>query len=330
MVSKVLAGHSFYGSIRYICRDEQRAEVLATEGVRAHDYRLMIQDFALQAELNSVKRQACFHSILSFYPGENVSNDTMVTIAGRYLKELGITNTQYAITKHTDKAHLHLHIIANMVDNNGRSIKDNWIGLRGKKIAQALTQEYRLIPALKKNLARTNLEALSESEATKYKIFTAIQEQLPQCKTLEELEVRLKKSGIDVQYKYKSGTEEKQGISFRFGETCFKGSQVDRHFSLGNLEKALQLQRQQLVVQENRPGQKREAQNVLMDQKQRDQASVPCFERFRGRNNSLAKQAEKSLEHLLKAEHSDDSIPYQLTQKASLQKKKKRSQRISR
>lgn len=328
MVSKVLTGHSFYGSIRYICRDEQRAEILVTEGVRAHDYRLMIQDFTQQAERNTAKRQACFHSILSFYPGENPSNETMIAIAEHYLKEIGIGDTQYAITKHIDKAHLHLHIVANMVDNNGRSIKDNWIGYRGKKVAQALTQEYRLTPALKKDLARTNLEALSQSEATKYKIYTAIQEQLPQCKTLEELETKLKKQGIDVQYKYRSGTDEKQGISFRLGVECFKGSQVDRNFSLGNLEKTFRLQQQQLDMQENRLGQKIEARNLPMDQKQRDLARSLLSKRSLGSNNSLAKKVEKGLEHLLKPEQTDDSIAYQFTQKSSDHKKKKQGRRI--
>jgi len=254
----------------------------------------------------------------------------MIAIAERYLKEIGIKDTQYAITKHTDKAHLHLHIVANMIDNNGRSIKDNWIGYRGKKVAQALTQEYGLTPALKKNLSLTNLEALSESEATKYKIFTAIQEQLPQCKTLEELEAGLKKLGIDVQYKYRSGTEEKQGISFRLGEECFKGSQVDRSFSLGNLEKSFHSQQQQLVTQENRSDQKREALNLFMDQKEKTVSNLLLSKGPNSNKNLLAKEVEKGLENLLKPEQTDDSIPYQFTQKSSEHKRKKRGYRIGR
>ena len=32
------------------------------------------------------------------------------------------------VVKHIDKNHFHLHILANLVDNNGEVIKDNWIG----------------------------------------------------------------------------------------------------------------------------------------------------------------------------------------------------------
>ena len=178
MISKHVPANSFYHTCRYIC-NKPGAEVLLIEGVRGHDYKLMADDFEIQQHLRPEKKQACLHSILSFYPYEKPSDEMMKEIALKYLKELGITNTQYAISKHTDKAHLHMHIVANMVNNEGRAISDSWIGLKGKKISQRLTQEYKLIPALEKNLKLTNLEALNNVEAIKYKIYIAIAETLP-------------------------------------------------------------------------------------------------------------------------------------------------------
>jgi hypothetical protein len=95
---------------------------LIAEGVRGHDYKLMTADFELQQQLMPAKIQACFHSILSFHPAEKPSDEIMKDIAKKYLAELGITNTQYAITKHTDGAHLHLHIVANMVNNDAKQL----------------------------------------------------------------------------------------------------------------------------------------------------------------------------------------------------------------
>ncbi len=82
------------------------------EGVRGHDYRLMSDDFIMQQQLRTEKEKACFHCSLSFYPGEELSNEELVKIAKEYLDKLGIVNTQYAITKYTDRKHLHLHILA--------------------------------------------------------------------------------------------------------------------------------------------------------------------------------------------------------------------------
>ncbi|WP_431216286.1 relaxase/mobilization nuclease domain-containing protein [Puia sp. P3] len=151
-----------------------------------------------------------------------LSDELMKTLAQEYLTRLGIVNTQFAIVKHTDREHLHMHIVANMVDNEGKAISDSWIGLRGKKIAQQLTREYKLIPALEKNSKRAHVEALNEAEAVKYQIYEAISQNLPLSRSFEELQNRLLKRGIETQYKYKGKTDEIQGISFKKGNTILK------------------------------------------------------------------------------------------------------------
>jgi hypothetical protein len=244
MLSKVYSGHSFYHACYYVVNKEG-AEVLECEGIRGHDFKVMAEDFVQQQQMRPQKQQACFHCSLSFCPGEVLSDEKLVKIAKEYLEQLKIVDTQYSITKHTDTRHLHLHVLANMVNNNGKAISDSYIRLRGKKIAQQLTQQYQLVPALDKNLALTNFHALRQSEANKYEVYQAITEAIPHCRTIEELEKRLQLKGIQTQYKYKAHTQEKQGISFRIKEDCFKGSQVDRKFSLGNLENIMAMVQKQ-------------------------------------------------------------------------------------
>lgn len=259
MISKVITGKTFYGCCRYVCRDEARATVLDAAGVRDYNYRYMGHDFELNRQQLPDKRKAVFHGILSFYPGEQLSDALMVQITHEYLDKLGITDTQYVITKHTDRDHLHLHVIANLVNNQGKPISDSWIGLRGKKVAQALTQQYRLIPANEKKIAKTNLQALNNEESARYEIFQAIETGLPRCNNLSELEVLLLNQGIDIQYKYKGDTAEVQGISFRKGLYSFKGSSIDRRFSIAGLQKAMQQKeiRQREILQTSRRGLRR-------------------------------------------------------------------------
>ena len=242
MISKVIAGHSFRGSILYILQEQKQAQVLKVEGVRGHDKKLMIEDFVRQHQLRPEKTQACFHGVLSFYPGEKPGDKTITRIAEEYLKGLNIRETQFAVIKHTDKEHLHVHIIANMVNNQGKTIDDNWIGLRGKKQAQQLTVEHKLVQALTKKLELTHRESLRAPQQHQYKIYEAIKNNLKACRTMEDLQRRLDKEGIEMSYKYKGQTMEKQGVSFKLGEYKFKGSKIDRQFSLTNLEKAIALQ----------------------------------------------------------------------------------------
>ena len=333
MISKPIPANSFYHTCRYVCQ-KTGAEVLYAEGVRAHDYRLMAEDFLSQQQMRPTKEKACFHSILSFHPSEKPSDEQLKEIALKYLDLLGIKNTQVVITRHTDKAHPHLHIIANMVDNGGGVISDSWIGLRGKKIAQQLTEEYHLIPAVRKDMSLTNTEALSQSEAAKYKIYVAIAENLPYCRTMEELEIRLLGLGIETQYKYKGQTQEKQGISFKMGDVCFKGSQVDRKFSLSRLQK--EIDQQKLQQAEEAPQmERRETPGLPAHQKTilhraASSAHSPTADRKSEHDHlrDLGKGLGQMIDDLLKAKDSGGGgIPYEFSQEAELRKKKKKKRR---
>jgi hypothetical protein len=124
MISKPIPANSFYHTSRYVCQ-KKGAEVLIAEGVRGHDYKLMAEDCLRQQRTRPSKGNAVFHSILSFHPDEKPSDEMLKEIARKYLDRLGIVNTQFAVSKHTDKSHLHLHIIANLVDNTGKAISNS-------------------------------------------------------------------------------------------------------------------------------------------------------------------------------------------------------------
>lgn len=327
MISKSLPANSVYHTCRYIC-NRKEAEVLRSEGVRAHDYKLMATDFQMQQQMRPSKKVSCFHGILSFHPDEKLSDPMLVEIAQKYLEQLKIINTQYAIVKHTDKAHLHLHIVANMVNNYGKSINDSFIGLRGKKIAQKLTEEYKLVPAIRKDLEVTHLENLSETEANRYKIYIAIAQNLPHCRTMEDLESRLQKLGIDIQYKYKGHSQEKQGISFKIGNFCFKGSQVDRKYSLSGLEKAFAHHHKEVVEQEQ------DVKTEIKQAKPEDSKEVlrkiirqNTVDKGKSIASDMAKAMGNIMDDLLKSEETHESMPYEFTYKGHLRKQKKKSRR---
>lgn len=250
MISKVITGSHFKACCRYVCEDKGRSEILFVNGIREQNYKLMAQDFESIRKLKPNKKKAVFHGILSLYPGEKLSNEKMVEIGRRYLEDLNITNTQFVIAKHFDKKHSHMHVIANLVNLNGESISENWIGLRGKKVAQKLTQEYGLIPATRKDLKNTNLEKLSNEDLTRYQIFSLIDGLLPKCNTLEELAEKLKLEQIQTRYKLKKGSSEVQGISFEKNSLAFKASEVDRRFSYGNLQKYFEKKQKEKIQQE--------------------------------------------------------------------------------
>lgn len=294
--------------------------MLEVEGVRGHDQKLMIQDFERQHSLRPEKKQACFHGILSFYPGENPSDTLIREIAGKYLEGLNIRDTQFAIMKHTDKEHLHVHLIANMVNNEGKSISDNWIALRGKKLAQRLSKEYHLTQSLSKDLSRTHYQSLREPEQHQYKIYAAIKHHLRESRSMNELEERLRLLGIEMQYKMKGQSQERQGVSFRLGEYCFKGSQIDRQFSYGNLEKTIERQLNQKLI-------------LRQEQKPYVHSRKPeHFDREKKVNigSTVTKEMTKVLEQLMKQEQVFEQMPYELSLEAERKRHRYRQQQQNR
>jgi hypothetical protein len=246
MIGKVvLTGKGFGETCRYLEREESLSEVLAVEGVRGHDPRLMAEDFEWQHQLMPEKEKPVFHSVLSFPPGERPDNERLVELSKEYLRRIDMVNTQYAFIKHLDKEHLHVHVLANRVNNDGEPIGKGLIIERSIKAARELTEEYGLQQHHGKRLDRTHLDALHEPDARRYQIYSAVCEVLPGCRDLGELEERLAERGVTVRYRHDPETNERQGISFRFGNRSFKGSGVDAEFSLRRLERTLELQEQQ-------------------------------------------------------------------------------------
>src|SRR5207302_9551193 len=116
------------------------------------------------------------------------------------------------------------------------------------------------------------------------------------CKTMEDLRNRLLKQGIDTLYKYKVQTQEKQGVSFKIEKDCFKGSKIDRKFSLGNLEKILVLQ-QKLVMNKK---QQVPASSLKEITGQFNDSNLPSHEK--DLTEDLAKAISKTFDLLLKPE----------------------------
>jgi hypothetical protein len=250
MLTKIMAiAKSFRRSCQYICQDEQRSRVLATEGVRAHDPDLMAVDFEEQRQMRPTRENPALHLCLSFSPLDNPSDDLMVEIARKYMERIGMVDTQYAIVRHTDRPHPHMHLLINVVNNKGGSLDLGWLRLRTLKAARELAEEYKLTPANKKNLHLTHKENMNEYDELRYRIYEAMQNILPECLTLEDVEKRLLTQGVEVQYRLdKEG--KRIGVSFKLENKCFPGYKIDREYSIKGLERKLALQRELALKQQ--------------------------------------------------------------------------------
>ena len=162
----------------------------------------------------------------------------MAQMAREYMEKMGIKETQYIIGRHFDKEHPHVHIAFNRIDNNGKTISDRNDRFRSEKICKELTAKYSLYFATGKEQVKEY--RLKEPDKTKNEIYQSLKAEIARCRDWKNLLVHLKKQDIDVRFKYKSNSQEVQGIIFEKNGYHFNGSKVDRNFSYSKIDFALQ------------------------------------------------------------------------------------------
>ena len=286
MIGRVFAaGASFGRTCEYVAEDLDRARVLWQEGVRGHDYRLAARDFELVSSLHDTIAKPVFHAVLTFHRDEKLDDAMKIELGMKYLDGVGMENTQRLIVEHSDARHPHLHLVANRIDYDGNPIHNFPEILRSRDTVERLVREYRLVPVESKDLRQTNFDALDRSDTRKYGVYRSIKNCLGEVKSMDALEERLRAEGIEMRYRLDDAGA-RIGVSFLYQNEAFKGSEIDKRFSLQGLEKAV-AQRQELSQWE---GQKLQLQKTQ------------ALEQEKALNHRQALEGERRQERKLKQE----------------------------
>jgi len=238
MIAKNIKGKSFKGCVSYVMNEG--ATMLEAEGVWAESKEDIIRSFTIQRSNRKEIKQPVGHIPIAFSPEDKarMTDDFMLKLAKEYMQEMGIKNTQYIVVRHHNTDNEHLHIVYNRIDNNLKLISVNNDYKRNIIVCKRLKDKYNLTYG--KGKEKVKREKLIDPDKAKYKIYDTIKVLLPFCKNENELQILLKKVGIETEFKLKRTIDEIEGISFCCGKICFKGSEVDRKFSYANLKKEFQ------------------------------------------------------------------------------------------
>jgi hypothetical protein len=256
MMGKPITGRSFGGCIRYVV-DKQQAKILAAEGVRMQNASTLAQDFNMQRKMRPELSKAVGHLVLSWSKEDlaKLSDDIMMERAKEYMEKVGIRDTQYVIVRHSDRDHPHLHLIYNRVDNNGKTISDKNNFAKNVKACKEITLKYGY--HLGEGKEQVNRQALKGKEKIRYELYDAIKAGIKTATNWKGLEAELSKQGIKIDYKFRSGTSEVQGISFEKGDLKMKGSAIDRSLSYARIDAILnrnqQVQQYHAAREANQP-----------------------------------------------------------------------------
>ena len=231
---------SFARLVNY-ANNPKKARLIDSKDVRLDSNATIAASMQGQADDKPGRRltNPVYHISLNFAreDGARLSDELMAEIAREYMRRMGITNTQYIVCRHTDTAHPHLHIVANRVDNDGRTISDSNDSRRSVDICRVLTNEYGLHIANGKEKVRR--ERLRGKDRVRYRIYDAVRAALATCRSWSELDKSLNRQGIQIRFRYDTSRGRIIGISFTADDCTFSGSKIDRTMSYYALDRRL-------------------------------------------------------------------------------------------
>ena len=238
MMSDLKKRASFARVVNYV-NNPKKARLIDSKDVRLDDNTTIARSMQGQADDKPGRKlkNPVYHISLDFAHEDapKLTDALMVEIAREYMRRMGITNTQYIVSRHTDREHQHLHIVANRVDNNGNAISDSNDNVRNVKVCKALTREYGL--HFSKGKMNVKRDRLRGKDKVKYQIYDAVKAALPHCNCWSDLCDRLAKQGIGVNFKYNRNEGKIIGVSFTKNEISFSGSRIDRSMSFYKLHR---------------------------------------------------------------------------------------------
>ncbi len=247
MHSHIAKGKGFGGVLSYLSegrRDQpsdKKAEILGSKGVNTNSTAELIADFELGRNVNPRVNYAVWHTSLSFNPDDEarLTNPQMLAFAEGYLKKMGLENTQYLIVRHHDRPdNQHLHLVANLVDNQGKSIKTGRDFYHSGVALKALVEEHGLTPAGPPRPALQHPERFRKTDLARHEMLAVANPAVLEHTQRRQLLATLKQDGIGATvHVNKEGKE--IGISFTKDGCTIKGSLLGPHLSLAQIDKQL-------------------------------------------------------------------------------------------
>ena len=236
MIAKIKTRESFAGIVDYAHdynNDKKKARLIDYKDVCIISNKSIADSFTVQASIRPKIAKPVKHISLGFSPNDahlftddEKGDELIVRIAKDWMKEMGITNTQYLIARHFDTEHPHCHLVFNRIDNDGNVISDSRERIRNMAICKLLNKKYGLYVAPSKS-KKIHEDRLRGYEAKKHKLRMDINNILDKSSNWGEFCRLLKEAGISIRFFTSSQTNTIRGISFANHQISISGSKLE-------------------------------------------------------------------------------------------------------
>ncbi|MDV3001109.1 MAG: hypothetical protein N5P05_002715 [Chroococcopsis gigantea SAG 12.99] len=242
MIAKQVQGSSFSKVLNYV-HHKSGARGIGSNMI-GKDPKILTEEFKIASSLRPGVTKCVYHVSLSVSPNERLSDSQWFNIARTYLKGMDFNGNQYAVYRHTDTQHDHVHIIANRVRiTDGSPVSDSWQYRKGEIVVRRLEEQFNLSPTSSGfNRRKTSP---STGEMRRYKrtgeviprceLQRLIDEALSRNPSLEEFIDNLRERSVSVRLRQSDGGEI-EGISYKLNGVAFQGRQLGRDYSWNGIK----------------------------------------------------------------------------------------------
>ena len=249
MIITQYKGKSFGRTMRYVSRKE---------GARLLGHNLFCSTLEEQnaamveiAELSERVKKPMMHYAISLAPGERLNDSEWRSLTRQYLNQMGYTDNQYLLVRHTDTPHHdHVHIVVNRVKRvSGRVVSLHWDYYQSQALVRQLEDQFNL------SSVRSSWEPFKERlpwdeqplltlppevkhrQAAKEQIRGVLNTSLISAQDLEAFIELVERRGVKIELQERQG--QLKGIAFSYDNERFSGSRVGPDYSLPKLMRAL-------------------------------------------------------------------------------------------
>lgn len=247
MTADQVKGKGFRGALTYNLEKVNKgvAKWLDTSFAR-HDERTIMDEVKMIRVLRPNLAKYFYHTSVNFPPHENLKDEQMVTIAKDYLEAMGFYQHQYAIFRHFDADHPHMHILVNRIGYDGTVLSDSKDYQRSEQILRKLEKQYGLTEVISSSQAKERAMTKNELEmmkrtdepSVKMKLQVTIKNILSQKPTAEQFIKHLEAQGINILFNQAS-TGFVSGISYGYDGMQFKGAHLGNAYKWQAVKNAI-------------------------------------------------------------------------------------------
>jgi len=247
MTADQVKGKGFRGALRYNLKkvDQGVAKILDMTFTSGKEDSIM-REVALVRMLRPNLQKYFYHTSLNFPPNENLGNEQMILIANEYLHNMGFDQHQFAIFRHFDADHPHLHILVNRIGYDGKVVSDSKDYQRSEEVLRRLEKQHGLTEVISSHQAheramtKNELEMMKRTDepSVKMKLQVVIKNVLSKKPDASQFIEQLEAQGINVLFNQAS-TGFVSGISYGYEGMQFKGAHLGNAYKWQAIKNAI-------------------------------------------------------------------------------------------